>query len=205
MPMKKKKISAILAALVLMLLPILFSGCESQGKPESGSSSSQSASTPEPAVTPEPTKEPTPEPTSTPEPSSAPDFEEVFAGNPIDGKLNDDLDAASSTNAILAAYNEAAKSWKTVIPSFYASSLEVSADDAKETLRQEYEAWQNTIEEEVDQVLQERGDDSDSQVSAAISVMEKYREQAQTLCEAIFSSTGELPDFDAALSAGPMG
>lgn len=204
MPVKRQKLAVLLAAFCLML-PFLLSGCEGQGEPESSVSSQEASPTPKPTPTPEPTAEPTPEASPTPEPSSGPSFEEVFADNMIDEKLAEDLDSASSTNAILTAYSNAAKSWQIAIPSFYTSALEVLSDNDKESLRQEHGDWQNTVEEEVDQILLERGEDSDSQVSAAIAIMKKYRDHAQALCEICFSGKGELPDFDAALTAGPMG
>lgn len=208
--MKNTRFSALFLACVLMLLPALFSGCGEINEPASLSSSSSIA---------EPTENPPEEPSSQPEseiaasqrpeatdgPAQMADFEEVFAENPIDTKLSDDLSEASSSKAIFKAYETAGKYWKEMIPLAYNAAKEVVGEEDRVQLEQDQQTWKDTIDDIISAIQEENEDSSDGKITSARLIEERYRETAKTLCEIIFAETGELPDFSPAMSDTPKG
>lgn len=208
--MKNTRFSALFLACVLMLLPALFSGCGEINEPASLSSSSSIA---------EPTENPPEEPSSQPEseiaasqrpeatdgPAQMADFEEVFAENPIDTKLSDDLSEASSSKAIFKAYETAGKCWKEMIPLAYNAAKEVVGEEDRVQLEQDQQTWKDTIDDIVSAIQEENEDSSDGKITSARLIEERYRETAKSLCEIIFAETGELPDFSPAMSDTPKG
>ena len=208
--MKNTRFSALFLAGVLMLLPALFSGCGEIKEPAPPSSSSSIA---EPSENPpeEPSSQPesevtaSQEPEPTEEPTQMADFEEVFAENPIDTKLADDLSAASSSKAIFKAYETAGKYWKEMIPLAYNAAKEVVGEEDRAQLEQDQQTWKDTIDDIVSAIQEENEDSSDGKITSARLIEERYRETAKSLCEIIFAETGELPDFSPAMSDTPKG
>ncbi len=208
--MKNTRFSALFLACVLMLLPALFSGCGEINEPASLSSSSSIA---------EPTENPPEEPSSQTEseiaasqrpeategPAQMADFEEVFAENPIDTKLSDDLSEASSSKAIFKAYETAGKYWKEMIPLAYNAAKEVVGEEDRVQLEQDQQTWKDTIDDIISAIQEENEDSSDGKITSARLIEERYRETAKTLCEIIFAETGKLPDFSPAMSDTPKG
>lgn len=188
--MKNTRFTAFFLAGVLMLLPALFSGCGEIKEPAPPSSSSSIA---------EPSENPPEEPTQ------MADFEEVFAENPIDTKLADDLSAASSSKAIFKAYETAGKYWKEMIPLAYNAAREVVGEEDRAQLEQDQQTWRDTIDDIVSAIQEENEDSSDGKITSARLIEERYRETAKSLCEIIFAETGELPDFSPAMSDTPKG
>lgn len=201
--MKNRKLTALLMSCALVMLPAALSGCEGQ----------QVSSTPTSSVA-EPTQAPTEKPTSGPEsevtasiepepteaPAQAADFEEVFAENPIDTQLTDDLDIASSSSAILKAYENAGKRWRNMIPLAYDSAMEVLAEDDRTQLEQDQQTWEDTIDEIVAAIQEKNSEGSDGKITASRLIQERYRETVKALCEIYFDNTGELPDFTPVMS-----
>lgn len=207
--MRNKKMAAIIMALAL-ILPILLSGCQEQPAPSQPSSSAVAKPTEAPtkAPTEEPSSKPESEPESSqePEPTVAPGgFEEAFAENPIDVQLTDALDAASSSSAIFKAYEKAGKFWRAMVPLAYDAAKAVVSEDDRAQLDEDQKTWEDTIDDIVAQIQEENGQDGDGRITSARLIQERYRETAKALCEIIYSSTGELPDFTPAMSDGPKG
>lgn len=205
--MKNTRLVTFLMAGAILLLPITLSGCEGQEQPAPSSSS-----TAEPTETPatEPSQpESEPATSSEPEPTDAPDnaanFEEAFAENPIDAQLADALDAASSSSAILKAYEAAGKYWKAMIPIAYDAAKTAVSEEDRAQLEQDHQAWEDSIDEIIAEIQEKNGEGGDGKITAARLIQERYRETARSLCEIIFSETGELPDFAPAMSSEPKG
>ena len=203
--MKNKRIAAILTACLLILLPVLLSGCEEQpGSSQSASSVAEPTQAPsqEPSSLPESVSEPSQEP----EPTEAPaGFEEVFAENPIDSQLADALDTASSSSAILKAYEKAGQYWKAMVPLAYDAAKAVVSEDDRAQLDEDQKVWEDTIDDRIAAIREENGEESDGKITSARLISERYRETAKALCEVIYSNTGELPDFTPAMSDEPKG
>lgn len=203
--MRNKRFTALLITCALLLLPAALSGCEEQP-----SSSVPASSVAEP--TPEPTDEPSPEPQESsspsqdPEPTEAPaqtsSFEEAFAENPIDVQLADDLDMASSSSAILKAYENAGKRWKAMVPIAYSSAMEAVAEDDRAQLEQDQKTWEETIDGVIETIREENSADK---LTASRLIQERYRFTVEDLCKIYFDVTGELPDFSKAMSDEPVG
>lgn len=207
--MKRIKVSALFLAGALILLPSVLSGCEEVKEPSSSSDVSIIEPTEEPSD--EPSSQPeseiisSQEPEPTEEPPKTADFEEIFAENPIDAKLADDLDGASSSRAILKAYETAWKYWKEMVSLSYDAAKAVVTEDDRAQLEQEQQTWENTIDEIVSSIQEETSGESDGKITAARLIQERYRETAKALCEIVFTETGELPDFSPAMSDAPKG
>lgn len=206
--MKNRKLTALLMSCALVMLPAVLSGCEGQ---QVSLAPTSSVAEPAQAPTEEPASEPESEATvsSEPEPTDAPaqtaDFEDVFAGNPIDTQLTDDLDIASSSSAILKAYENAGKRWRNMVPLAYDYAMEVSAEDDRAQLEQDQQTWEDTIDEIVAAIQEENSEGSDGKITASRLIQERYRETVKALCEIYFNNTGELPDFTPVMSGEAKG
>lgn len=204
--MKNSKLTALLIFCALIMLPAALSGCEQQQ-----TSSISSVAEPTQAPTEEPASEPESkaEESAEPEPTDAPaqhtGFEEAFSENPIDAQLTDDLDIASSSNAILKAYENAGKHWKSMVPLAYDSAKAVVSEDEKAQLEQDQKNWNDTIDEIIATIQEENSEGGDGKIAAARLIQERYKETVKPLCEIVFAETGELPDFTPAMSGEPMG
>lgn len=208
--MRNIRFTVLLMACALLILPAALSGCQEQLSP-SQPASSAAAPTPEPEPTQEPasssadSSDSSQEPEATGAPVQVSGFEEAFAENPIDARLSDDLDAASSSSAILKAYENAGKRWKAMIPIAYSAAMEVTAGDDRAQLEQDQKVWEETIDGIVETIREENGDGSDGKLTASRLIQERYRTTAESLCEIYFAGTGELPDFSKAMSDEPVG
>lgn len=202
--MKNTKITAIFLSAALLLLPVTLSGCDGVQTPSAPSSSTADptqAPTEEPTASPESEIEASPEVEPTEEPAYTDGFEEAFAENPIDKQLAEDLDVASSSSAILKAYENAGTYWRAMVPLAYAAAGEVSDEEGRAQLEQEQQAWEDSIDGIVAEIEEKNGDSGDGKITAARQIEERYRETAKILCEIVFEKTGELPDFEAAMEA----
>lgn len=204
--MKNKRTAAIFMACLLTLLPVLLSGCEEQpGSSQPSSSAVEPTQAPSEAPSssqPESGSEPSQEPEPTEAPAS---FEEVFAENPIDSQLTDALDTASSSSAILKAYEKAGQYWKAMVPLAYDAAKAVVPEDDRAQLDEDQKNWENTIDDTIAAIREENSQEGDGKLTSARLIQEKYRETAKALCEMIYSNTGELPDFTPAMSDEPKG
>lgn len=206
--MKKTKFTALFLSAALLLLPVTLSGCEEIKEPAAPSSSTAE---PAPAPTDEPVSKPESEVVASPDPepteplAQADGFEEAFAENPIDKRLADDLDTASSSSAILKAYENAGKYWRAMVPLAYAAAEEASDEEGRAQLEQEQQVWEDSIDGIVADIEEKNGDGGDGKLTASRLIQERYRETAKILCEIVFSETGELPDFSKAMSDEPVG
>lgn len=211
--MNKKRWNTLLIAFAVLLLPVFLSGCENL-QLSSPSSSSQAAPnsdvSSEPAPTVEPTLEPTPEPSAVSSAVSelekpAADFDQVFDGNSLDAALEDELAEASSSHAILQAYENAESRWKSFIQLTYNNGKSQLSGEDLERFQQEQESWEESIDIVVEGIRADAGDDSDGKLTAARMIQERYREWGKSLAQVIYDATGELPDFEKALSGEAMG
>ena len=206
--MKKTKFTALFLSAALLLLPVTLSGCEEIKEPAAPSSSTAEptpAPTEEPASKPESEVVASPDPEPTEPPAQTDGFEEAFAENPIDKRLADDLDTASSSSAILKAYENAGKYWRAMVPLAYAAAEEASDEEGRAQLEQEQQVWEDSIDGIVADIEEKNGDGGDGKITAARQIEERYRETAKILCGIVFSETGELPDFSKAMSDEPVG
>lgn len=206
--------TALLLALTLTLLPAALSGCEKEG---AGSPSSQSAPTvsSEPSPTPEATAAPTPQasPTPTPEPAApALDVEALFAENPIDAQQEEDLANAFTGKDAYLAFQTARESWTLFVDRLTdAISNQLLDGQEKEDFDKAAEDWLAKREEALHSVLDGAAEedilqaDLDKATEAAAAVAAVSQERALELCKKYAELTGEFPDFEALLQAGPMG
>lgn len=211
--MNNKRWNTLLIAFAVLLLPVFLSGCENL-QLSSPSSSSQAApnsdASSEPAPTVEPTLEPTPEPSAVSSAVSelekpAADFDQVFDGNSLDAALEDELAEASSSHAILQAYENAESRWKSFIQLTYNNGKSQLSGEDLERFQQEQESWEESIDVVVEGIRADAGDDSDGKLTAARMIQERYRVWGKSLAQVIYDATGELPDFEKALSGEAMG
>ena len=206
--MKNTKFTAFFLAASLLLLPVTLSACKETNEPAAPSSSTAEptpAPTGEPSSKPESAVKASPDPEPTDAPAQTAGFEEAFAENPIDKQLADELDTASSSSAILKAYETAGKYWKAMVPIAYAAAEEVSDDEGRAQLEQDQQVWEDSIDGIVADIEEKNGDGGDGKITTARQIEERYRETAKILCEIVFSETGELPDFSKAMSDEPVG
>ena len=211
--MKNSKFTAILAAFTLML-PMALSSCKDTQEPSAPPSSSQAAeptqaptaaptATPEPTPTATPTPSPTPE--VTPEPSPAGEFDQLFQDNAIDKKLNEELELADSSKAILRAYGDAGKYWQRMIHITYKNCQELLSGDQLDSLQSQQEDWDAGLEEKKADIAAEYGSDVNEQIDLSSAIVDLYREQGKVVCQAYYEAVGEMPDFGVVLSEEPMG
>lgn len=204
--MKNKKLHALLIISTIAALSMLLSGCKELQPPPSSTVSSEE----EPAQTPpeestsgsESSVTASQEPGPTETPANTADFEEAFASNPIDAWMTDALESASSTSAILKAYDTGGRYWKAMIPIAYSAALDVVADDDRTQLEQDHKIWEDTVDDIVETIREKNSEDK---LSASRLIQERYRFTAEALCEIYFAGTGELPDFFKAMSDEPVG
>lgn len=204
--MKNKKLTAILILCALMTLFILLSGCEELQSSPSSTATSETESIQTPSEGSSSVPESSVAASQDPEPTEAPantaDFEEAFAANPIDAWMTDALEDASSTSAILKAYDTAGRYWKAMIPIAYSAAMDVLAYDDRVQLEQDQKTWEETIDGMIETIREENTEDK---LTASRLIQERYRFTAEALCEIYFAGTGELPDFSKAMSDEPVG
>lgn len=211
--MKNTQLTAIFAALLLMLLPMILSSCKDAQEPSLPPSSSQAeptqAPTASPAATekPTPTAAPTPSPTpeATPEAGPAGEFDQLFQDNAIDETLNEELELADSSKAILRAYSDAGKFWKRMIQITYKNCQNLLSGDQLDSLQSQEEEWEAGLEEKKAGIAAEYGDDINDQIELSSKIVDLYREQGKVVCQAYYQATGEMPDFSVILTEEPLG
>ena len=213
--MKNSKLTAILAAFALLLLPMVLSSCEDTQESSAAPSSSQAEPTQTPTATPHPTPsatpEATPQPTSSPTPeatlehSPAGEFEQLFQENAIDKMLKDEIDLADSSKAILRAYGDAEKHWRRMINITYKDCQEILSGDQLDSLQAQQETWEAELEDKKTEIAAEYGDDINEQLELSEKIVSIYREQGKVMCQAYYQAVGEMPDFEVVLSDEPLG
>lgn len=201
----KNKLTNIFYVIIIIIFPILLASCDENKNNWSSLTESEPTATQIPTV--EPTSPPiqTEEPVQTPETSDVSNFEQVFADNPIDAALKDDLDIASTTNAIIQAYNRSTDYWKLMIEIAYSESLKILSENERDAMQMEQQDWESVIDSEIADLLENVGDSSDEQINAAIMVRDKYRDRAKSICYMVFLNSNELPDFEKAILGEAMG
>lgn len=217
------RLKSVLCALLALLLVAMLAGCEnakSGPEPNSEISSGPSSSALESSESslaessePESSKaeesgsveaaSAEPESTSEDGEGSKDGFEALFDANPIDAKLQEDLDFAANGNAILNAYNDNIRYWNVMVSLSFEAALDQLDDQAQ--LRQEQEKWEANLEKELNAIQEENDGSADGIIAAARMTGEKYRERAKALCRLYFNGTGKLPDFEEALNEEAMG
>lgn len=206
--MKNKEVTALIIIMILLLFPMVLSDCERQQDPSqlvSSTAGPTEAPNNEPSSQPESETKATQEPEPTEAPDSMVNFEEVFAENPIDSQLADALDTASSSSAILKAYETAGKYWRALVPIAYNAAKSAAAEEDQAQLEQDHKAWEDTIDDVITAIQEENIEGADGKITAARLIEEKYRETAKELCKIVYAGTGELPDFAPAMSDEPKG
>ncbi len=201
--MKQK--AGILAALALTLFCLL-PGCEKDpGESWSSSPQSEPTATSAPTPTPAPTPEasPTAEPTAVPSPAGG--FEALFAENPVDKTLSEDLSTAASYSTIFAAYKNAIKNWEKVIDRLYPASFHDLGSEEAAQLEEEHTSWKASLDSELEKIEEAHSDDEDGWLAAAQEKVQHYRAHASLLCQAYYDHAGELPDLESILSGQPAG
>ena len=198
--MKRRWLLLVLCAALLLGA----AGCSQTGEESSSQISTPSSSAVESEPTPNPTPSPTPSPSPspTPEPESSAlsgEFEEAFADNPIDQKLEEDLAAASSTGLVLQAYNQAASLWQQLIQTAYEQAGEVLSTDSYALVQQEQGDWEAGLDPELQNIRAQHGED---EMSAAKDIVNYYKDRAKALCQAVYDATGQLPEFPSTSQEG---
>lgn len=149
------------------------------------------------------------EATPTPEPeSSLPvgDFDTEFEENPIDQQYQESLSLATSYTIMQQACDEAAANWKRMIDVAYDTAQRALSGEDLEQVQAEQEQWESELDGKVDALRALSGDSPDSAISTAQEIVGLYRQRARELCQACYQVTGQMPDFEAALSQGePVG
>lgn len=193
-----KRFAYLFAASLLSGALVLGSaGCSQlEAAPEDSSSLAQPSSqvAQEATPSPSPTASPTPSPSPTPESSQVADqdFETAFADNPIDQKLQDDLDLATSTSKIQQAYNDAAKRWNTLITTAYEQAQTTLKGQDLETVTQDQQTWESGLDASLEEI---RSANSEDALTASEKVVDFYRQRAKEICQAIYTVTGQMPAF----------
>lgn len=211
--MTQKRTIDLLMAFLFLLLPILLSSCsnlQQSSIPSSSQVESSSQASSEPVPTEKPTVEPSEELSATLSEASNLNtedggFDAAFKINPIDTALEEDLANASSSRAILQAYEDAETRWKTMLQISYNAAKNLLDGESSETLQQEQKDWEDKIKSEIDAIRDKNGDDSDGRITSALEIQERYRERTKELCGIVFESSGELPSFDTAMSGEALG
>ena len=165
--------------------------------------------TPTPELTPTPAPTPSPTPAPTPEPESAlpvGDFETEFAENPIDQQFQESMSLATSYTIMQQACDQAAASWQTMIDVAYDTAQRALSAEEWEQVQGEQAQWEAELDGKVDALRALSDDTPDGAISTAQEIVDLYRQRARALCQACYQVTGQMPDFEAALSQGePVG
>lgn len=212
--MKQKRL-AVLTALALMVLPMIFSGCEKEDAWSSSPASEPTATwAPTPTPSPAPTQAPTPTPEPTPSPAAV-DVEALFQQNPIDAQEEEALANASNARDVYLALSASEESWSVFVSNLTnevatwlsENSYAEDGDEVSE-FTQEATAWTQEKDSAVNEILkaldEEGADELEIKNQAADTAVDFYRQRALYLCQRYAGLTGEFPDFESLLSA-PMG
>lgn len=190
---------------VILLLCGILSACEKDPAEDwSSAAASEPAATsaPTPEPTPTSTPNPTPIPTPTPAPTPGEDYEELFAANPIDESLKEDLSVADSFQSIAGAYSAAKDNWKHVIYLAYADTLEALSGSDKSALEEEHKKWEDDLEPALEKIASDHENDPQEQgpiVAIAMETYDYYRQYAHDICLRHYQATGEMFDISGAL------
>lgn len=134
------------------------------------------------------------------------EFQEQFAGNPIDAKLEEDSLTAGSHSAMKRAGDTAAKSWKAMVDIAFDAAKQATPQEDQEALEGEQEEWTASMEAQLETLQAAAQDGPDAAVKSTLELVTLYRERAAALCWTAFEETGTMPDFSQAMSSGgPVG
>lgn len=144
---------------------------------------------------------------STPDASGAEadSFEAEFSQNPIDKKYDEDYSYATSFSMMRQACDEAAKQWRDMVETAYNAAMEAIPEEERYLVRQEQEQWQLELDDRIDTIRAEAGEDNESILTAAKQIVLLYRERAMELCRIKYETDGSLPEFPSSDSADPVG
>lgn len=134
---------------------------------------------------------------STPDASGAETggFEEEFSQNPIDKKYDEDYSYATSFSMMRQACDEAAKRWETMVETAYNAAMEATPEEERYLVRQEQEQWRLELDDRIDTIRAEAGEDNEGILTAAKQIVLLYRDRAMALCRIKYDADGELPEF----------
>ncbi len=215
--MKRNMVYRLAAAALAGALALGLTACGEEKTVSSSAASAPVSSAAEATPTPEPTPEPTPKPTPTPAPTATPtpepesslpvgDFDTEFEENPIDQQYQESLSLATSYTIMQQACDQAAANWKRMIDVAYDTAQRALSGEDLEQVQAEQEQWEAELDGKVDALRALSGDSPDSAITTAQEIVGLYRQRARELCQACYQVTGQMPDFEAALSQGePVG
>lgn len=196
------KQTRILALLGVFLLCLALTACsQGKGSPASSAPVLSSSKTSLPQTPTEPTPDTASSPSSWPGPASSlpPDFDEIWAENPIEEALQEELDMVNNFDDIVLAYIHATERWARLIPIAFEDCLSVLPPEDQEAFRADQEKWKA----ELDEKLQYLEDNLDKMIegheAAARQACGLYEKRAYSLCKRKFCADGAMPSFEEAM------
>lgn len=192
--MKRMRIPALLGAFLLCLaLP----ACQTAEQPPASSAPSSQARAPAPSV-PEGISSAA---SSRPEPASSlpPDFDEIWAENPIEEALQEDLDLVNNFDDIVLAYMKATERWARLIPIAFEDCLAVLPPEDQEAFQADQEKWKAELDEKLAGLESSLDELIEGKEAAARRACGLYEERAYSLCKRKFCADGVMPSFEEAM------
>ena len=196
--MKNRLMRTIFAAWGLCLL---LAACQGTEQPPASSAPAVVPSSSEASLPQTPTPDVTSAPSSWPDSTSSlpSNFDEVWAENPIEAALQEELDSANNFDDITWAYIHATERWARLIPIAFEDCLSLLSPEDQEALQTDQEKWKADLDEK----LQYLEDNLDKMVegneAAAREACELYEERAYSLCKRKFCADGVMPSFEEAM------
>lgn len=191
------KRTPVLALLGVFLLCLALPACQTAEQPPASSAPSSQAQAPAQSVP----EEISSAASSWPGPASSlpPDFDEIWAGNPIEEALQEDLDLVNNFDDIVLAYVKATERWARLIPIAFEDCLSVLSPEDQEAFRADQETWKAELDEKLQYLTDNLDKMIEGKESAARRACELYEERAYSLCKRKFCADGVMPSFEEAM------
>lgn len=191
------KRTPVLAMLGAFLLCLALPACQTAEQPPASSVPSSQAQAPAQSVP----EEISSAASSWPGPASSlpPDFDEIWAENPIEETLQEDLDLVNNFDDIVLAYVKATERWARLIPIAFEDCLSVLSPEDQEAFRADQEKWKAELDEKLQYLTDNLDKMIEGKEAAARRACGLYEERAYSLCKRKFCADGAMPSFEEAM------
>lgn len=132
-------------------------------------------------------------------------FEYEFSQNIIDKQYDEDYSMATSYSMMRQACGDATDRWENMIEIAYAAAVEATPEDEQHTVIEQHQQWLAELDDKLDEIHKNAGDDNEGILTAEKEIVLLYREHAKELCKIKYDIDGTLPDFPTDEEMTPLG
>lgn len=132
-------------------------------------------------------------------------FEYEFSQNPIDKQYDEDYSMASSFSMMRQACGDATERWENMIEYAYTAAVEATPEDEQYLVMEQHQQWLAELDNKLDEVRENAGDDNEGILTAEKEIVLIYREHAKELCKIKYDIDGTLPEFPDGEELTPLG